>query len=168
MDTLALRNRIEHFLKKYRYFFLVLLLGLALMAIPGKGKTEQPEVECPEQVQTAPDTGQQLAEILSGIEGAGKVRVLLTHSAGEEVLYQTDEDISTSEGASTIHRDTVTISDGSRAQQGLIRQVLPPQYQGAIVLCQGADRPAVRLAIVEAVANATGLGTNRISVIKMK
>jgi stage III sporulation protein AG len=36
------------------------------------------------------------------------------------------------------------------------------------VICQGAADPAVRLAVVEAVADATGLGADRISVLKMK
>jgi stage III sporulation protein AG len=39
---------------------------------------------------------------------------------------------------------------------------------GAIVLCQGADVPSVRLAIVDAVSKVTGLVANQISVLKMK
>lgn len=35
------------------------------------------------------------------------------------------------------------------------------------MVCQGADNAAVRLAIVEAVSKVTGLGANRISVLKM-
>jgi stage III sporulation protein AG len=64
--------------------------------------------------------------------------------------------------------ETVIITDAQRAQQGLVKQVNPPVYLGAVVVCQGADRASVRLAIVEAVANATGLGADKISVLKMK
>jgi stage III sporulation protein AG len=64
--------------------------------------------------------------------------------------------------------DTVIITDSSRNESGLIRQVNPPVYLGAIVLCQGGDRPSVRLAIVDAVSKVTGLGADRISVLKMK
>jgi hypothetical protein len=39
---------------------------------------------------------------------------------------------------------------------------------GAVIVCQGADKPVVRLAIVEAVADATGLSTDTITVLKMK
>ena len=49
-----------------------------------------------------------------------------------------------------------------------VQQVLPESYRGAIVVCQGADSPAVKLAIVEAVSRATGLGADSISVLKMK
>jgi hypothetical protein len=39
---------------------------------------------------------------------------------------------------------------------------------GAIVVCQGADSPSVKLAITQAVAKITGLGTDEICVLKMK
>ena len=39
---------------------------------------------------------------------------------------------------------------------------------GAIVVCQGGDNATVRLAIIEAVSNVTGLGADKISVLKMK
>ena len=41
------------------------------------------------------------------------------------------------------------------------------EFTGAVVVCRGADDPAVRLRIVEAVSAFTGLGTNRIVVQKM-
>lgn len=43
-----------------------------------------------------------------------------------------------------------------------------PTYQGAIVVCQGADDPGVKLALVQAVASVTGLGTDQITVVKMR
>ena len=63
---------------------------------------------------------------------------------------------------------TVILSDSTRGQEGLVCQVNPPTYLGAVVLCQGADLPSVRLSITEAVSNATGLGYHKITVLKMK
>jgi stage III sporulation protein AG len=79
-------------------------------------------------------------------------------------VYQTDSD---SSGDSS-RLDTVIITDGDRAQNGLIQQVLPATYLGAIIVCEGGDRAEVRLAIAEAVSHFTGLGMDRISVLKMK
>lgn len=39
---------------------------------------------------------------------------------------------------------------------------------GAVVVCQGADQPGVRLDVTNAVTAYTGLGSDKISVIKMK
>ena len=55
-----------------------------------------------------------------------------------------------------------------RAQSGLISQVLAPVYQGAVVVCQGGDQPGIRLQVVEAVCDATGLSADKVTVLKMK
>ena len=114
------------------------------------------------------DLQQRLSNLLSQMAGAGRVKVLLTEATGEQIFYQEDRDTSTSDQSQTTRTDTVIVTDGTHSQEGLIRQVNPPTYLGAVVLCQGADQPSVRLAITEAVANATGLGYHKITVLKMK
>ena len=66
------------------------------------------------------------------------------------------------------NQKTLIITDEKRAEKGLIRQVNPPVLQGAVVVCQGADAPKVKLAVVDAVMRATGLSSNQICVLKMK
>lgn len=165
MDWSSLQNRIGRSLNRYRYFLLVFLLGLLLLLIPAK----QPTAPVRETAQERTiGLAEELETLLSNLEGAGKVRVLLTQAKGEQVLYQSNETDSGSDGSYNTRSETVILSDGSRSQQGLIRQVIPPTYLGAVVLCQGANSPQVRLAIVEAVGNATGLPSNKISVLKLK
>ncbi len=153
------------FLGKYKFVILILALGLVLMALPGK-KEETPAPDPPETGELT--VAQELSALLSQIQGAGKVEVMLTLASGEETLYQSDESLTSNAGATSQDRDTVTVTDAQRAQTGLVRQVNPPVYRGAVVACQGADDPKIRLAIVEAVSKATGLGADRISVLKMK
>ena len=99
-----------------------------------------------------------LEAILCRIDGAGEVKVLLTEDRGGEVFYQTEGE----------DGKTVLICGADRSESGLVRTTEAPAYRGAVVVCRGADSAAVRLAVVEAVANATGLGTDRITVLKMK
>ena len=141
-------------LKQYRYVFLIVLVGVALLCLP----TETEEKPVSQSIPEAADAEERLEKILSRIDGAGDVEVMLAEAVGEEIIYQTDNG-----GA-----DTVIVTDEDRNQQGLIRTRESPVYQGAIVVCRGADSAAVRLAIVEAVANVTGLGSDRITVLKMK
>lgn len=165
MDRVNLGEKWKEALKKYRYVILVILLGLLLMAIPDLKKNE----EMPEEIITPVlSTEEELEEILSHIDGAGEVKVLLTIAAGEETLYQSDEENSTNSQGQTVRKDTVVITGADRVQQGLIRQVNPAEYLGAVIVCDGADRADVRLAIVDAVSKATGLGADKISVLKMK
>ena len=107
-------------------------------------------------------------EILCRVKGAGKVDVLLTVSQGERTIYQTDSSYSQGETTTDTRTQTVLITDSQRNETGLVHQKNPPIYQGAIILTQGADDPVVKLAIVDAVSNVTGLGTDRISVLKMQ
>lgn len=166
MDGIAPKQRINALVSKYKYPILVAAVGLALMLLPGPAeKTEVPAVTVAEARESLE---QRLEAILSGIEGAGQVRVLLTEKAGRETLYQTDSRSQTDQDGSDRSDDTVLVEDADRVETGLVRQVLEPEYRGAVILCQGADSASVRLAVVEAVSCVTGLGADQISVLKMK
>ena len=114
------------------------------------------------------DFYEELEEILAQIAGVGKVRVMLTEVAGSETIYQTDEDRNQSSDSESLRSETVLVSDSDRTEKGLVRTIVPPVYLGAIIVCQGGDSPVVRLSIVQAVSNVTGIGTDRITVVKMK
>lgn len=156
-------------IKKYRYAVLVLVIGLVLMTMPDLSKpTEERNAQVTENSAAEVTLEEKLANILTQVDGAGRVQVILTVAAGEEVVFQTDDDETVSTDSTTTKLDTVTVTDADRNQNGLIRQINPAVYQGAIIVCEGADNPTVRLAIADAVSKITGLGTNRISVLKMK
>ena len=107
---------------------------------------------------------EELEQILSKIKGAGKVQVLLTEFRGTETVFQEDTDRADTSDRS----DTVILTGSDREEEGLIRQINPPVYLGALIVCQGGDDPSVKLAIVEAVMRLTGLRSTEISVLKMK
>lgn len=168
MDFRGIINHLKEHGKKYRFPALILLLGIILMTLPIKEKKAAEPVQTEEPNISQTDLQGALEDILCLIQGAGKVRVLLTEAAGEQTLYQTDEDMQTNGESESIRQDTVLLTDSAREEAGLIRQIIPPVYQGAVILCQGADSAAVRLAIIQAVASATGLTSDKITVLKMK
>lgn len=161
MGRWKLSETVTEFIKKYRYVLLVLLLGVILMCLPER-KTDSEDPILPAATATEATMETRLEGILSQIRGAGKVKVMLTEVRGQRTVYQTDHG---SDGTSS---DTVLISGAERSQQGLVAQVEAPVYQGALIVCQGGDDPQVRLAIVEAVCDITGLGADRVTVLKMK
>lgn len=152
-------------LEKYKYLVLVVLIGVVLMLIPTHDNGEEQTLPQNSEQVELPAISQQLADILTQVKGAGKVEVMLTLASGEQTVYQTDDN--TTDGGSG-RQDTVIITDQNRGQSGLVQQVNAAKYRGAIVVCQGADSAAVRLAIIDAVAKVTGLDSSRISVLKMK
>lgn len=168
MDIRKLAERIPTLLKKYKYAVLVLAIGLVLMALPGRTQTADTSQTEPTAAVQTKDTAQELANILEKIHGVGKVQVLLTVKAGESTIYQTDEETSISDTSSSVRKETVIVTDSQRKEQPLIVQILPPEYLGAVIVCQGAENAGVRLAVVDAVCKATGLGADKITVLKMK
>lgn len=169
MDRREAIGKITEYIKKYKIAVIVLLAGILLMALPERSVGEPVQSPPEESIADTPDTLQNsLEKILCQIEGAGKVQVLLTEAEGQKTLYQTDNDTDAADGSRRTQQKTVIVTDANREEAGLIRQINPPVYLGAVVLCQGADRAAVRLAIVEAVASATGLTSDKITVLKMK
>ena len=161
MDGFAPKQRINALFAKYKYPILVVLVGLGLLLLPGREASPVPE---PPEPVSERGLEQRLEELLSQVQGAGQVRVLLTEDTGRETVYQTDIQ---SDSDSRRSEDTVLVEDSSRNETGLVRRTLEPRYRGAVILCQGADIPGVKLAIVEAVRCVTGLGADEISVQKL-
>ncbi len=169
MDIKQHSNKIFNFIKKYKYAAIVLLIGIALMLLPeiSNANTETKQIEQNNKIYTE-KLDSKLADILCKVEGAGRVEVILTVSEGEQTVYQTNTDQSGDEQGLDMKSNTVIITNSSRNECGLVMRVDPAKYLGAIILCQGADSQAVRLAITEAVSKITGLGSDRICVLKMK
>lgn len=169
MDIMKWKVRINEAVSKYKYVGIVLLAGIVLMMIPGKEKTNPVDTVAIGQVQTHEESVQmQLENILCKIKGAGKVKVMLTISQEERTIYQTDSTYSQSDGHTDSRTQTILVTDSQRNETGLVHQRFAPIYQGAIILAEGGDLPAIRLSIVEAVSDVTGLGADKISVLKME
>ena len=164
MGWIKLKERLISVGAKYKYVLLVLLLGIFLMTMPQK--SEQKEQNEPVLTQHAEaDLAKRLESILGKMEGVGSVRVLLTESASAQTIYQTDEDRGQD---GSLRVETVIITNENRGEEGLVSTITPPTYLGAIVVCQGADRPSVQLSVIRAVSNVTGISSDRIVVVKMK
>lgn len=162
MDWIGKKGSVQAFLQKYRYVLLAALVGILCMTLPEKPK--EPAAEESVQVISEPALEDSLSALLSSVQGAGRVKILLTQQEGAKTLYQNDE-VRTEKESRT---DTILVTDSSRKESGLIRQIIPPVYRGAVVLCQGADDARIRLQIMEAVKSVTGLTSDRITVLKMK
>ena len=151
--------------KKYRFVLLVLLLGMGLMLLPtGSGQQEEPQSDSWDTF-SLEDTERKMAELLSRIEGAGKLEIMLTLKSSSQLYLAEDTDESAGQSDAQSRQETVTLNKGGYEDVVVTRQVYPV-YQGAVVVCQGADQSSVRLAITEAVASLTGLSSDKITVIK--
>lgn len=154
-------------LEKYKYVLIILAAGLILLLWP-TGEKEKPaenaDPSAPEEFDLAA-LEEKLSQTLSQVEGAGKVTVALTVKSGMEQVPVTDRSTSVTERGNSLEEKTVVINTGS-GQEAVVRVQRYPQFQGAVVVCQGGDRADVRLLLTQAVSALTGLGADRITVCK--
>ena len=97
---------------------------------------------------------------------------MLQYAAGEKSIYQTDseQEIRTNgDGKETRTAvETVLSSRESSRDAPVVVQTIYPTFRGAVVVAEGADAGSVKLDLVNAVSSLTGLGADKITVIKMK
>ena len=151
-------------INRNKYVLIVGIIGVGLLLLPTSDKTEASDIPV-QQTQPQITLQAQLEQLLGQLQGAGQVKLLLTTAQGERYIYQTDSDAGQN---GELRLETVIVSGSDRQENPVLQQTIGPVYQGAVVLCQGASDASVRLAIVEAVSKATGLGADKISVLKMK
>ena len=159
--------RIPELLKKYRYPALILALGVLLLIWPAGKRTETAQ-EVPEPTEEAFDLDrftEQTRALLSRVEGAGEVRLLLTLADGGRREYLLDHRESQDASGSQLQRQAVLVSGGGTQQPVEVART-QPAFRGAVILTPGADSPAVALRLKEAVSSLTGLGMDKITVIK--
>lgn len=160
VDVKHLRKVIE----KNKFVFLVLLAGVVILIWPfGGGPSETAAVpEAPEHhlAFSLAEKEARLTQVLSQVEGAGEVAVMLSLRTSLEQEVAVDEDQSG-------RRATVTISTGAGAQSEVTLRYRYPEFLGALVVSRGAGDASVRLQITQAVAALTGLRSDRITVIPM-
>ena len=161
-------KKLKDLLVKYKFVFLMIIIGVVLMLLPNGSSDAQGPTPEAQRESTVISLDTQLTEILSNISGAGNVKVMLTVGKGEETIFQTDTDELIESDRKSVKTSVIVISDSQRNENGLVKQINPPTYCGAIIVCQGGDDPVVRLAIADAVSKVTGLGLDRISILKMK
>ncbi len=118
---------------------------------------------------------QNLADIISSINGAGKTRVLLTMDSTVEQVYATDKNLSQSNNENTGDNAeskndtsanttyiTVELSDGT--QQTVLLKEIQPKVRGVVVVCSGGDNDVVKEKIVDAVTKVLNISSSRVSV----
>ena len=155
---------------KYKYVVLMIGIGVLLLMIPtSSSKASDSKVASNvEEDFSVEALEEQLEHILTRIEGAGQVSVMLTVERGMKRIFAQDGRMEQKNESLQKESETVVISRGTGTQETVLVQQIYPQFQGALVVAEGGGDPSVRLNLTEAVAALTGLGADKISVCKGK
>ena len=155
--------------RKYKYVFLLIVIGVLLLLIPMSSKESDSVVVASQEEDFSVEAlEEKLEHVLTRIEGAGQVNVMLTVESGMKRVFAQDGSMEQESGSVQREYETVVISRGTGTQETVLVQQIYPQFQGALVVAEGGGDPSVRLSLTEAVAALTGLGADKISVCKGK
>ena len=120
-----------------------------------------------------------LEQTIEGMEGAGKVHVMITlENGGEKILdknqpYESSSEVIKEEGKeseiSTIQSDSETVLIDVDGNTGpIIVQERYPDIEGVVVVCEGGDDSKTSLRIKEAVQALFSIDAHKIVVCKLQ
>lgn len=158
---------------------LLLLVGNSLFPSEEKSDAEPPPVETEkESIGSGGETEleRRMAQILSQIEGAGNVKVMLTFSMAEQKIVAQEEkreESSTEEsGKSTeslrTETSVVMLEDGRGSLSPLVLSETAPTVEGVVIVAEGGGNPTVCAALNSAAQALLDVPAHKIAVLKMK
>lgn len=159
-------------LGRYKYVFLVAVVGAIMLLWPwqeGEVRTET-TVQHMTGENDVSKLEKQMEDILSKMNGVGRVDVLLTLESGGELVLATDSTLryrGSPQNPDDYDRSTETVTvSGGNGTDVVVTQERSAKFRGALIVCEGGDNDRVRLSIVEAVCALTGLGADRVAVVR--
>lgn len=173
VDTVSEKTHLD---KKLLLIIAVAFAGICALLLsellPEREKIQKTQAETSAaQTDYAADIEARLADIISSIEGAGRVKVMVTLESSGEEIYLRDRSLSSSSGENSgISSDEVNkyiIIDNGEGESGIVAKVISPKIRGVAVVCDGAGSNLVRGAVVDTVTALLNISSARVSVTKM-
>ena len=162
-------DKMLSFVKRYKFVLMIIIVGIAVLLMPVKGDRlsddEGEEAVRGEEDFSIETLEAELSEILSKIDGAGHVSVMLTARSGTERILAMNREQFEEGQESELKEEAVVISAGDGEEIVLIGQNCPV-FRGALVVCPGGDDPEVVLMLTRSLSALTGLSSSHITVCK--
>ena len=162
-----MKMKMGEMLGKYKYLLIVIAVGMVLLIWPSGQSESKPTAQAqgPPEFSLA-DLEDKLVKTLGKIDGVGRIEVVLTLKTGMETLYQTNDQLKTtqqqengqtSQYQSDRKHDTLVVAVGSGVQQPVVVKQNYPEFLGALIVCDGGQKSAVAWQVVSAVTSLTGI-----------
>lgn len=147
--------------KNNQLFILIIIIGLIFVSVLGSSSEKTPS-EHSEEITISEE--ERLREILSDIDGAGDVSVMITYYGTNEknIAYEKRKNMSSFGGSNESYDEKAVMADG----EPMIINETYPEVKGVVVTAEGAQNPAVREALINAVRAALDVGAHKICIYK--
>jgi len=152
---------------------LLILVGMLLIAFgnfwgsSNKAKPAEASVANSQdsEAQYVSDLEGKLEGVLSQINGAGEVSVMITLAdSGQSVVATNDQSSqSTTDTSSSVNKNSTIVTSNN---QPVIVQELKPKIEGVVVVASGASNANVSMQIARATVALTGVGLSKVVVVE--
>ncbi len=174
------------FSKNKTNLYIILIIGVILLIAANilfSNPQKDTAVNVPEKSDaSAPDANEletRLSEILSKVQGAGEVDVMVTYDSGTEKIPAQDKKTNlsktgetsggvqadTGDVESSSEETTVMVKDGNSQTPFVIKET-EPKIRGVLVVADGAGNSSVRVSIQKAVAAVLDVPVHKIEVLQ--
>ena len=181
MDKDFIKRAVEKINGKNKTVILAVLcvIGVAMILL---SNTEKNKPAAPREALTLSDEAyneayinalkEDLSEIISLIDGVGRVNVAITLEAGVSYEYASEKSyLDDSEESGGSYRksgeSTLIVLDGENGEAPVLLRRNEPVVLGVAVVCEGGDNPLIKEKIIETASVLCGIKSNRVSVSKM-
>ncbi len=147
----------------------VFAVGIILLTV-SNGSTETANTEktgADELAAYAEKLEENLAEIISDIEGTGKASVMITFDSSFENIYAYNAGIKggTASDTRTSEKELVLIGGSRNPESPVLVKKLCPKVKGVLVVCRGGNDAVVKEKITDAASALFGVPKGRVEVI---
>ncbi|MDR3293015.1 MAG: hypothetical protein LBT20_02800 [Clostridiales bacterium] len=151
----------------------VVLLGFA--AVYQSGKSADAGAQSYATADPLRDLEYRLAAILSEINGAGKVTVMIAYDGSVEYVYAmsksvtTNKTTDTSGGVERVTENTtetgtpILVNEGGQSKPIVVEEIMP-DIKNVMIVAEGANNVTVRMELARATASILGISSNLIEI----
>ena len=161
-------NRIK---KDKKLLFIVILgiIGMLLLLLSGmtSGSKDSVQSETVQVHQREQEIEKELEALLKSVNGAGKVKAMVTLDSLDEHIVAVNSDSKASEDTHE-YSEQYVLREEAGDTDGLVLKIITPVVRGVGITCEGADSSIVKQEIIRLVSAALGIPVNRIWVTKMQ
>ena len=167
MDAKELKSIPNEILRKYvnnKSLVIIIIIGIVFMLFSG---TKPQEQENTTQNSDAYTDEARLGEILSKIDGVGKVHVMVTYygTTTRDIAFEKKQNVSYSEDETVKSEETSVVTSGS---EPLVKGIVYPKAKGVVIIAEGAGDVRVKKNITDAVIAALDIASFKVCVLEGK
>ncbi len=168
MGATKLNLNLNEILKKYannKSLYIIIIIGVVLMLAAGGGQKREDDTKA--YGYGAYSDEERLREILSKLDGAGEVHVMITYygTTSADVAFENRRNNSESE------REKVKSEESSAVMKNgapLVRGEVYPKAKGVVIIAEGAGNTAVKKAMTDAASAALEIAPYKVCVLEGK